>query len=265
MAIAYSLVAPKNGVIVIDRTRSADPINYTFALKIQNQGTTMVYYKLTETSGAWSITSPTDGKLGSVSSGSTATKTIGLQRALPTSDIVEPIDFTLEAYSDSEYSNLIESVSFSLTAILADIHSWPSYAKYDFDDGTEQGWTLSGGALVSNDKSITAGGYSIKMGGSGNYSMSRSITVPNTSRAVLVFYVNVHLGRLDTLSIKVNDTKVFVGGNSYDFIPSSTTTWDIIGVDLSDYAGQTVVLQISFEISNTIYIDDIIVAGTNAL
>ena len=273
MAISYSLVAPKNDTIVVDRTRAADPVRYNFKLRIKNQGTSTVYYKLTESSGTWSISSPSGGQLGSVGSGGSKIFDITLQRALPTSDVVETIDLTLEAYSDSGYSNLIESTSFSLTAILADIHSWPSYTKYDFDDGTDQGWSLSGYMSVSSAKSISAGGYSVRVynnsGGIRTTSMSKTETIPNTTRAVLVFYVNyVSASPLFYISVKVNGVEVYKAGDENSYLYSGDTgVWDVFGVDLSDYAGQSVTLEISLNLDNNgeAYIDDIIFAGTDTL
>jgi len=276
MAISYSLVAPKNDTIVIDRTRAADPVTYNFKLKIKNQGTSTVYYKLTESSGVWSISSPSNGELGSVGSGSSKIFDITLQRALPTSDVVETIDLTLEAYSDSGYTNLVDSVSFSMTAILADIHSWPSYTKYDFDDGTAQGWTLSG-ASIQSDKSIEASGYAVKISTddtspvSHTATLTKSETLPSNDRVVFLFYFTAYIphtsAKINYIQIKVNGDVVFDTGAT--LLSTSITTWDMIGVDLSSYAGQSVTIDIVVSCyvdkDNVIHIDDIIIAGTDTL
>jgi len=282
MAISYSLGATNNDTIVIDRTRATDPISATLLLVIQNQGTSTMYYKITETSGAWSISSPTNGELGSVSSGYKSGRKITLQRALPTSDTIETVTFTLEAYSDSGYTNLVESTTFSITFVIADIHSWPSYTKYDFDDGTSQGWSFDPSLYmtVSASKSITAGGYSVALTGSGyqQYTLTKSETLPSNSRVVMMLYYNVgseySIRKLHYIAIKVNGNTVFQAGvydlpqvSTSGFIATDhTTTWDMIGVDLSDYAGQSVTIDIvvSAEGGYT-YLDDIIIAGTNAL
>ena len=282
MAISYSLGATNNDTIVIDRTRATDPISATLLLVIQNQGTSTMYYKITETSGAWSISSPTDGKLGSVNSGYKSGRKITLQRALPTSDTIETVTFTLEAYSDSGYTNLVESTTFSITFVIADIHSWPSYTKYDFDDGTSQGWSFNPSSYmtVSASKSITAGGYSVALTGSAyrQYTLTKSETLPSNSRVVMMLYYNVgseySTRKLHYIAIKVNGNTVFQAGvydlpqvSTSGFIATDyTTTWDMIGVDLSDYAGQSVTIDIvvSAEGGYT-YLDDIIIAGTDAL
>lgn len=276
MAISYSLAGLRNDTIVIDRTRAADPINHTMILKIKNQGTSNIYYKITESSGSWGISSPTNGELGSVSAGSEGYKKVTIQRALPTSDTVETIQFTLEAYSDSGYTNLIESTTFSLTAIIADVHSWPYYTKYGFDDGTTQGWTVST-FTVSSDVSITPGGYSLKCSKDGLWTgtLTRTVTIPSTSRAVLLLYYTTIVSsdkRIRSFEIKINGNTVYKCGdetNEYAYIYSSGTTWDFIGVDLSDYAGQSVTIDIvvygGYTHAYPIYIDDIIIAGTNAL
>lgn len=277
MAMSYSPIYSKNNVIVIDRTRSVDPINHVLALSIQNQGTSKVYYKLAESSGSWSIALPSDGKLGSVDSGTTGYFNVTLQRALPASDIIETIDFTLEAYSDSGYSNLIDSVDFSITVIIADIHNWPNYTKYDFDDGTTQGWTLGGYMSISNAKSIGAGGYAVYIKETSGFgkvtSMTKSVTVPNNNRAVMVFYINYHntdFG-VNYVAVKVNGNTIYRAGASGNAIlypiGSNATRWDIIGVDLSDYAGQSVTIDIEIGIGGfgECFIDEIIFAGTNAL
>ncbi len=283
MAISYSLIAPKNDTIVVDRTRAADPVNYTFKLKIQNQGTSTVYYKLTESSGAWSISSPSNGELGSVDSGSSAVFTITLQRALPTTDVKETIDFTLEAYSDSGYTNLIESTTFSLTAILADIHSWPDYVNYDFDDGTLQGWSFSsenvtsgGDATVSvvNTYSISPGGYCVRLdrasagGVTCDFVLSKTVTLPSKSTVVVVWYLYRDSTDSDVYkaAVRVNGNVVFQTST----LDISTTMWDMVGADLSDYAGQTVALDIIVRAeiatgSFYTYLDEIIIAGTDTL
>lgn len=276
MAISYSLAGLRNDTIVIDRTRVADPINHTMILKIKNQGTSNIYYKITESSGSWGISSPTNGELGSVPPGSSEYRKVTIQRALPTSDTVETIQFTLEAYSDPKYTELIESTTFSLTAIIADVHSWPSYTKYGFDDGTTQGWTLSQ-FTVSSDVSITPGGYSLKCSKDGPWTatLTKSETIPSTSRAVLLlYYTTTGSGStyraIRSIEIKINGNTVYKCGdetNAYGYIHSGDmTTWDFIGVDLSDYAGQSVTIDIVVHGTNyPIYVDDIIIAGTNAL
>lgn len=276
MAISYSLAGLRNDTIVIDRTRAADPINHTMVLKIKNQGTSDIYYKITESSGSWGISSPTNGELGSVSAGSEGYKKVTIQRALPTSDTVETIQFTLEAYSDSGYTKLIESTTFSLTAIIADVHSWPSYTKYGFDDGTTQGWTLSQ-FIVSSDVSITPGGYSIKCSKYDLWTgtLTRTVTIPSTSRAVLLLYYTttgsgLKYRAIRSFEIKINGNTVYKCGDETNvdgYIHSGgMTTWDFIGVDLSDYAGQSVTIDIViYGYDFNIYVDDIIIAGTNAL
>ena len=279
MAIGFSLAGSKNNVVVIDRTRAADPVQYTLKINLKNQGTTTVYYKITESSGTWSIVSPTDGELGSVASGSSAIKDITIQRALPTSDTIETVDFTLEVYSDSGYTNLIESTTFSLTIIMADIHSWPSYTKYGFDDGTLQGWNVTtsgyGEYEIRSDKSITSGGYSFYFlrnatAGSATVTLSRSETLPSNSRVVMMMYLTGKFNSdeyLNYVEVRVNGNTVYRTGSKT--IATTLTTWDMIGVDLSDYAGQSVTVEIELGLyagyANYGYLDDIIFAGTDTL
>jgi len=288
MAIAVNYSAPKNNVLIIDRSRATDPITVMYRIQVKNQGTTTVYYKIKESSALWNISSPTDGILGSLGAGASSTFTIELQRALPTSDVKETIPLTIEVYSDSGYTNLVDSIDITLTVIIADISSWPSYTKYDFDDGTTQGVTftrISGDTFtmdVSSDRSITSPGFSLKIRDTelpseyATVKLTKTITLPNTSTCVFGFHINrtrTNSAYIDgKLAVQVNGEDIYIidPGLPYNAAPNFTSDWGYVYVDLSDYAGQSVVIDIYMEkikvmISDFIYFDEFVVAGTNAL
>ena len=288
MAIAVNYSAPKNNILIIDRSRATDPITVMYRIHVKNQGTTTAYYKIKESSTSWSISSPVDGELGSLDAGASSTFTIELQRALPDSDIKETIPLTIEVYSDSGYTNLVDSASISLTVIIADISSWPVRTVYNFDDGTTQDVSftkISGddfAMTVSSDRSIASPGYSLKIynvelpSGYATIKLTKTITLPNTSTCVFGFHINrtrTNSAYIDgKLAVQVNGEDLYIIDPPLpeNAAPDFTSDWGYVYVDLSDYAGQSVVIDIYMELAHVttadfIYFDEFVVAGTDTL
>lgn len=279
--------------IVLDTTYLPDPFTYKFTLNIQNQSQQTLYFKILSGNSNWSVTSPSNGELGAIGSASSKTFVIQMQRSKPTSDVVETVPLTIEAYTNSGYTNKIDQGTLNLTALVADIRNFENVTIYDFEDGTSQGWTLGSNLSVSNSASVEAGGYSILLNDnpttSKTTSFSLSTTLPNNSRVCLsllmaakfYFYTGGYYLRIYEIDIKVNGTVVYRVDNmeNMGYGYRSTTggqtivkDWVQIGADLSQYAGQSVTLEISiryygdWQYDNLkVWFDDIIIAGTDSL
>jgi len=273
--------------IFIDYSNLPDTIQHTFFITIQNQSISALYFKITSFISNWTVTSPTDGKLGSVGSGSTSTFTITISRSKPTTETIDTGYLRVEAYTDSNYTNLAGYVDLNVTIYIEDLENWTDVIINSFDDGTQQGWTLSGGLSIANDRSVEVGGYSIKSPtvsrGTTTCTIYKTITLPNRNKVRICFYKSFSSWNTSTstgiytkfsnLSIQINDIKVFdIPLDIITFIHGVYTTinlgWYKFGADLSAYRGQNVTLKIQWNLSSgwdvlniVSWLDRIVIAG----
>lgn len=268
----------KASKVLVDLEYAPDPLEHTFALVIQNNHTSGLYFKIVCNVPNWSVVSPADGKIGLIDSGGVVQLGIKIQRSNPFSEITETGTLTLEAYTDSDYTNLLDSDDLDVEIDIIDIKSW-DVQGWTFDDGTAQGWTISGS--ISDERSVIAGGYSMKDGvsnGSKAAYIEKSITIPSGSKAAGMVYFKARLAagennwtKLDKFIVKVNGEKIFEWGGYgyvYYYFRSAVGTyydekpWCKLVFDLSDYIGQTITLRIEFVIVSSsdremvIYVDD---------
>lgn len=273
--------------IALDTKYMPDPFNYKLSVNVKNQSTKTLYFKVSVDNANWQVADPSDGKLGSIGAASNKWFVITLSRAKPSSDVTENVTLKFEAYTDDSYTTKVDEGSLDLTFIIGDFRNWDNVTVYDFEDGTSQGWTLGSYWSVSGSASVEAGGYSLQhyrqSTGTITSSISRDVTLPNNSQVVLnllmaarQYAYSTSYNRLYYLKIKVNGNEVFVIENmenmGYYLHPSTDTTitrdWVNIGADISEYAGQSVTIEIEISwYSNNLYnklwmwIDDIIIAG----
>jgi len=289
MAIVVSFPNEGEQDIIVHRARTTDPINVVRYLRVLNQGTQTLYYKIVTTSADWSITSPTNGEIGELSPGASTGVVLVMQRSVPTSDVAETVGMKIQAYTDSAYTNLLEEYEFNFNAVIADFDSWTNVTKWDFDDGTWQGWTAGHigdwaayDPVLTDARSISAGGYSVvcpvsDVSHAGASALTNSaVAIPNNTRAVLLLYLSIASGKTVPseayLEIYVNDTKkldVKIGK-----VLSSITrdNWYVVGLDITEYANNTTSVEIRvgqptddvFD-SYSVYLDEITVAGTDSL
>jgi len=269
--------------IIIDLEFAPDPLEYTFRVLIQNNSDSNLYFKLTCNVPNWSIESPADGKLGLVNAGSTKEFKVKIMRANPGSELTETGTFVLEAYSDDTYSNLIDSAELDVTIDIVDGKTW-TVQGWTFDDGTTQGWTLDPddaeepeGYGVTNERSLRAGGYSIYVKTSypdypGRLHVKRSLTVGSGSKAIFVGYFKLFKrqgsgtgtgkGKLD---VYINGSKVYDGimlSLSLSQNTTKETPWYKFVLDLTEYMGQTVTIEIDMYVTGSgsgyvnMYFDD---------
>ena len=274
--------------IYIDMTYLPDPITHKFWLTIQNQSLSTLYFKIICNITNWSLDTPADGKLGSVAAGATKAFTPIITRSKPASETTDSGILTIEAYTDSNYTNKIGEDTLNVTVYIEDLESWTDVIKSDFDDGTEQGWTLAPDMSIANDESVEVGGYSVRANeftGSvtKTFYVEKSIALPNRNKVRISFFLafkarsgNYTVTELSLryVSIKVDGVKVFdipfivFGGLNF---PKNTTSyygWVKMVGDLSAYKNQTKTVRIEWqECSTSTYghatgwLDRIVIAG----
>jgi hypothetical protein len=274
--------------IYIDYSNLPNPVLHKFFLKVQNQSISTLYFRILSYIDNWSISDPSNGQLGSIGSSSTNTYTITMSRSKPTGEATDTGYLRIQAFTDSSYSNKVGEVDLNVTVYIEDLENWTNATINSFDDGTAQGWTLASGMTVANDRSIEAGGYSIKTpavaGTTSNFYIYKNITLPDNNKVRINFYKSLYfqntsasnrIGILSNLSVKANNNKIF--DIPLDIItdnvsPSTTHNlgWYKFTADLSAYKGQTVTLRIEWQLyssnsSLTVYswLDRIVIAGKN--
>jgi len=271
--------------IFIDYSNLPDTIQHTFFITIRNQSVSNLYFKITSFISNWTVTSPTDGKLGEVGSGATSAFVVTISRSKPATETIDTGYLRIEAFTDSGYTNLVGYVDLNVTIYIEDLENWTDVIINSFDDGTQQGWSLSGGLSIANDRSIEVGGYSIKTsavaGGITTFYIYKTITLPNRNKVRTNFYKSLYLYSgatggflaLKNVSVKVNDVKVFdipfdVIGYNVSSYASVSLGWYKFCADLSAYKGQTVTLRIEWTLSSSYalagiisWLDRIVIAG----
>jgi hypothetical protein len=270
--------------IFIDYSNLPDTINHAFFITIQNQSVSSLYFKITSFISNWTVTSPSNGQLGGIGGGGSSTFTITISRNKPSGETIDTGYLRVEAYTDSNYTNQVGYADLNVTIYIEDLENWTDVTINSFDDGTQQGWSLSSGISVTNERSIETGGYSLKSSVSNasvTFAIEKTITLPNRNKVRINFYKSCYmLGNYPTvqgasfgnISVKVNNNPVFqipfnvvgvslAGGGTY------SGGWWKFCADLSAYKGQTVTIRIEWvayagtsTYTNT-YIDRIIIAG----
>ena len=273
--------------IFIDMSNIPDPTKHTFKLRIQNQANAGLYFKIVCNVSNWSIYAPTNGQLGFVNSGSTQDFDVTISRTKPSAETTDTGYFTIQAFTDSGYSNKVAEANLNATVYFEDLENWTDVIISDFNDGTAQGWTLGSGLSILNNKSVETGGYSVESSilsaGGRTFYIEKTITIPNRNKVRLNFYLATkiynynsqytYISYISNMSIKCNNNKVFEivpiiwGGN----IPPSSTYlygWTKFCGDLSAYKGQSVTVRIEFyEYSNASniqinsWLDRVVIAG----
>jgi len=263
--------------IYIDMKFLPDPVEHELYIRIQNQYLSTLYFKVTVDIPNWTLTTPADGQLGSVAGTQEKFFTLTMSRPKPSTETVESGTITIEAYSDSDYTDKVGEATLPVTVYFEDLESWTDVTIYDFNDGTSQGWTLSSNTTIENDASVETGGYSARYYYSAkSYNregyIERSITLPNRNKVRVSFFLAFYA----YYNIKIHDLSVLVNGEKVYDIPTTIVKgpvhygWVKCAVDLSAYRGQTVTLRIRIYTQNTnttlarttkVWIDRIVIAG----
>lgn len=282
--------------IVIDKTHMPGFVRHRFSLWIYNTSDATLYFKIVEELPNWTLVTvpgvPADGKLGAIGAGGDKHFIGIIGRNLPAGESEDVGRFKVECYPDGTYTGLIESHSHPTTVYVEDLENWTNVQKFDFDDGTAQGWTLHD-LIVSSSKSIEVGGHSlygcVAASATKTPYLSKSINLPNVSKVRLSAYWffkvhNVDVGSsthiLYYLKVYVNDVEIYTcfksGVPIFSYsCPSGHCSyylgWFKIGVDLSAFKGETVDIRVEaqtylsapYGAGTHIWIDDVVISGKN--
>jgi len=236
--------------------------------RFKNQSPQLVYVKaIILNTTEWTFDNGSTSKnLGSIDAFGYSDKYFTLKRAVPTADIEESFTMKFEFYKDSGYTKKLEEVTKTVYANIIDFRNsteWTSELT-DFEDGTEQGWTLNLFS-ISQDASIEAGGYSAYYYLSGTTatkypSIEKTISIPaGVTKAGIIFYYGAHLfSGWNGKYARFNYTRVYVNGElifedyinaAVDYNPTHKYIgWYQSSVDLTEYAGQNITVKIEFEL-----------------
>lgn len=287
-------------IIVIDKTHIPGFVRHRVHISVYNISDATLYFKILEQIPNWVINPtgeiPVDGRLGALTPGQEKHFVGLITSNMPVGEREDVGNFVIEAYPDDTYTGLIESHSHPTTIYIEDLENWANVQKFDFDDGTAQGWTFNE-MSISGVISVEEGGYSAygaisKLKGTAiaTVSLLKSITLPSTSKVRLSFYWFYAFEGVrspyDVISSYIKNLEVYVGGERiYSCLePDSYIAykrcnhsdvyggWFKSGLDLSDFAGQTkdigiyCTLYVHSPTTDTwmrtkLWIDDIIIAG----
>jgi len=236
--------------------------NTTLFVRFRNQSPQLVYVKaiIEDANGNWTFDNGSTSKnLGSLDSLGTTNKYVTLKRAVPSSD-VEGESFTIkfEFYRDSGYTQKVDTLTESIEANIIDFRNSTDWTinLTDFEDGTEQGWTLNLFS-ITQDASIEAGGYGAYYNNCGTHgikrpSLTKTISIPSgITKAGILFYWGVaiyhqyHADEFKYVRIYVNGTKVYE-----DYVHKKSNGalgWCQASVDLTPWKGQSVEVKIEME------------------
>lgn len=290
MTVIHSFVANLGSdKMYIDLSYVTDPIQERMWILIKNQSvSTTFYFKIVLNVSNWSLASPSDGKLGSIGPGASKYKYPIIQRNKPSSDTYETGTVTIQAYSDSAYTDLVGEDILDIEIRCEDLENWATVTKNTFDTGSAEGWTLNQ-CSVNSEKSIEAGGYSLrhyKEVSPGDQAISvyceKSISIPNKNKVRISCYFACRCYNSYTqcksefrdFYIQVDGTKIFqLAGTvfSHEHLGSDSWGWFKWTADLTNYKGQTKTIRIgytsylyawgSYYSRNWGYVDDIVIAA----
>ncbi|RKX44965.1 MAG: hypothetical protein DRP27_05320 [Thermotogae bacterium] len=189
-------------------------------------------------------------------SGGDTYRVVTISRSKPTDEVTETGTITVEAYTDSEYTNKIDEATLNVTIEVVNIKTW-TVLGWTFDDGTSQGWTISG--EISDERSVITGGYSMRhhaYSGETTAYIEKTIALPSGTKCIGIVYIkgrcwaNRYIAwRVTKVVVKVNGNIIYEwkGASFYDTngnVGSAEFPWRKIAFDLSQYTDQTITLRI---------------------
>lgn len=277
------------GTQIVDIRDVVDIINYYVGLNIFNSSIQTLYFRLQiiDPSGNWTFDDGTTLKdLGSVNPAAVARLCVLLKRSKPPVGTEETITLKLLMYTDSEYTNKLDEKSQTITFVFIDTSQLTVIDESTFDDGSEDGWTLTGFS-VSDEMSINAGGYSLKLADRTSSTSfktlvgtaEKSIVLPAMNKIYIRLYA---LRKMWAYGASYGTIRIYVNGElvsqfmlHYRAVPSGETGYDgwfNIVADISKYAGTPVTIKVEVEMRyrstsvsyvpyTIVYIDEILICG----
>lgn len=246
-----------------------------FQLEIKNQSLQILYFTLTVSNlPNWSLSNPSNGRLGSVAAGSSSYFFPILTRSTPTSgDTSDTGYLTITVFSDANYTTQIDYANLTCTVYLENTENWSDVTIEPFAVGNSYGWT---NGTLNNDISVEANGYNYTSTIDSNQqntdvvvTFTRNNTVLSSKAKLRMTFYGVLKGQntavgdsvidfLKRVQVQINGTTVYDTSSSlFAGTPSSTPPavpqisvtgvqivysqpWLKFTVDLSAYSGQTV-------------------------
>lgn len=227
-----------------------DQMNMSIALQIKNQEANAFYFLIDQYESPppnWTISQyqigliAVDGTKNFVYTNVSRTN----PNTIPSGILNESINLVVKAYYDSAYTNLYSQDNFTVSYHLIDRTSGWTQIKYDnFEDGTTQGWSVSGGSAYKWIGVSTA--YyrsfqrSCKLYDTGSYGYfvvgyQKTFNTTGFNNCMLLF--SMRSARWDDFAIQYNGTTYFRSDASlaantwYQFaapIPSGTVNVNIL-------------------------------------
>ncbi|GAB6102363.1 hypothetical protein JCM16138_15860 [Thermococcus atlanticus] len=240
--------------------------------RFRNQSPQLVYIRavIEDANGNWTFDDGTTTEdLGSVPEFGTTDKYMTLKRSVPTADVEESFRVKFEFYKDASYTQKIDEITENIEANIIDFRNSTEWATdlADFEDGTEQGWTLNL-FNITQDASIEAGGYSAyyllnNTKETVHPSIKKTISIPSTAaKAGLLFYWGASLSdtygkttvKMEYVRVYINGKKVYEDyvnkavAHDHPGVPNHARLgWYQASIDLTPWKGQNVEVKIEFE------------------
>lgn len=246
MFTAYSVAAHP----FLDLEYAPDPMTYRFHLRVDNNSGITRYIQVVSTIPNWSVSSPTDGKLGAVGGAETKHVNFTLSRAKPGGAVDDTGQLIMKIYADSGYTVLVEQNPLDVTMSVVNIKGG-TFTEWNFNDGTLMGWVTNG--AISSEEFMGISGYSVRNMGSGDRYLQKSVAIPSGSHAAGMFYYKAkNYNTTTTKSLNrfwvVVDSYVMwdwqINFNLEDIGGNGETPWRKIVFDLTAYAGTTKTINI---------------------
>lgn len=190
--------AEPHHTIYTDVVNLPDPVKLGFAYKAFNYDAVTLYFQLIATCPGWTF--PASTNEGAILTGANATYTHDQygSRARPAAETVETITLTLKAYTDAGYTILKWTYVRDVTVwfIKSNDGTWTQDFLDNYDDGTVDGWAVTGSGGISLTIAIATDfvlsvPYSCKVeeiynGPSAWFSMNKSFNTPNRAKVFMI-------------------------------------------------------------------------------
>jgi len=256
-------VRPKT--VYSDIPNLPDPVYLGITIKARNYDEVTLYFRIKATHPSWTFTTV---DLGAVASGAEIIRHLHDYgyRGRPTAEITDACEFTLEAYTDSAYTNLkwTSIRIIKVVFIKSDNGTWTLNMINNFDDGTLQDWSSDWGAAARAEYIVGAFGiaedYALSVPYSAKAHMRvtfpawvaswqriyKSITTPDTPEVFAI--VNLRIAyeagpRIETVKVLFAGTVLSeLGYSGYEF---PTGFWLRIVVPLPRATTGTIEISVS--------------------
>jgi len=251
--------------IIIDLNDiDTDNVAFTLAIVVSNMYSVKLYYMLEIVSPEeYSFNGEKTKELGGVDPNGTSYFFPLISRPKPDTPTTEDLTLTLHVYSDENYTNEVDSVTFKVTIIMDMIEGTLNQILYDFESGRE-GWDVEGGANWRSYVDYEGGGGSIGVEAcrfdDRHGCIKRTITIQGTTKAYLKLKFTEYLrneASSRTCRGWFSGLSVIVGGKPIYSLPIRRyysgqlgdyevriIGWKTVIVDLSEYIGKSVEIKI---------------------